>query len=232
MTLALAALAVAVGAVAQSVSGIGFALVCGPFLVALLGQADGVRVAVVLSAALNVALLAREGKRVQWRVLPALVVPAALATPVTAYALRHVDPRPAALVAGAVTLVGTALLAVGRRWAGGRGRRGAIVAGAASGAMNITAGIGGPAVALYAENAAWPTAQARPTMQAYFLIVNLFTIAAVGLRAFAAPLWVALVAGSVVGALAAPRVSQPLARRATLALAAVGGALVVVRALV
>ena len=51
--------AVLVGALAQSVSGIGFSLVCGPLLVAALGPPDGVRLGVLLSLCLNVVLVVR-----------------------------------------------------------------------------------------------------------------------------------------------------------------------------
>jgi len=51
---ALVVLAVLVGALAQSVSGIGFSLVCMPFLVGALGAHEGVRLGVVLSLLVNV----------------------------------------------------------------------------------------------------------------------------------------------------------------------------------
>jgi uncharacterized protein len=67
MPLELAVVAVAVGATAQSISGIGFALVASPFLVATLGASEGVRTALVLSTLVNVCVLAREYRCVAWR---------------------------------------------------------------------------------------------------------------------------------------------------------------------
>ena len=67
MTEVFTALAVLVGAMAQSVSGIGFVLVCGPLLVAALGPDDGVRLAVVLSLTVNVAVLARTWRAAELR---------------------------------------------------------------------------------------------------------------------------------------------------------------------
>jgi hypothetical protein len=52
-------LSVLLGMLAQSVSGIGFALACGPLLVESLGPQDGVRLVMLLSLVLNVVLLAR-----------------------------------------------------------------------------------------------------------------------------------------------------------------------------
>ena len=74
MTLAWAAVVVAVGALAQSISGIGFALVSGPLLFTVFGAREGVRVAVVLSMLVNVGVLAREHRAVMVRrVLPVAI---------------------------------------------------------------------------------------------------------------------------------------------------------------
>ena len=54
MLIAAVLFAVLVGTLAQSISGIGFALVCGPLLVAALGPQDGVRLSVLLSLVLDV----------------------------------------------------------------------------------------------------------------------------------------------------------------------------------
>lgn len=108
--------AVLLGALAQSVSGIGFALVCVPLLVAALGPQDGVRLAVLLSLVLNVVLLARLWRLVDRRRTLLLLVPSALATPLLALAVRGLPVRPAAALAGGVVLVGVALLALGVRW--------------------------------------------------------------------------------------------------------------------
>lgn len=231
MTVVLAALAVAAGAVAQSVSGIGFVLVSGPLLVTLLGQADGVRVAVELSLALNLVVLAPEVRSVRGRVLPTLLVPAALATPLTALALRQADARVAALLAGSLTIAAAALVGRGHGWPGAGRRSSALSAGALSGAMNVTAGIGGPAVALYAQLAGWPAQQVRPTLQAYFLALNVVALAVLGPIAIAPVLWVAGAAGIGVGMALSRHVQPSAARRVTLVLAAGGGAAVVVQAL-
>ena len=231
MSVGLAALAVAVGAFTQSISGIGFALVCGPFLVAILGVREGVRVAVALSAVLNAALMLRELRAVRVRDALLLFVPAALATPLVAYGVRRIDTRWAALAAGIATLLGAGLLAFGVRWRRASGSAGAVAAGVLSATMNVVAAIGGPAAALYAENAGWRPVSTRATLQAYFLALNLVALASLGLPRVAPGWFVALVLGSVGGALVAHRLPEPVVRRATLGLAAFGGAVVVARAL-
>jgi uncharacterized membrane protein YfcA len=234
VTLALAALAVAVGAAAQSVSGIGFALVGGPLLFAVFGAREGVRVAVVLSMLVNVGVLAREHRAVMWRrVLPVLVA-ALAATPLLVHLLSGAHPRALRVAAGAVIVVGAALVAAGRATRGGL--LAAVLAGLVSATMNVLASAGGPAVAVYAAGAGWDPARLRATLQAYFLTLNVVTVLTLGAPHWSATralvLVVALGVGAVGGALASRRVSASLARSVTLVLSAAGGLAVAVSALV
>lgn len=223
----LVVLAVVVGALAQSVSGIGFTLVCGPLLVAALGPADGVRLSVVLSLVVNAVVLARTWRSVSWRDTVLLLVPAVLATPVLARLLRTAPERAAEVLAGAATLLGALLVAAGLRWRAAGGRAGAVATGVVSAAMNVVAGAGGPAVAVFAANAGWPAAGLRSTAQAYFLVLNLVAALSLGLPRVAGALVLgclaAVAVGLVLGGPLAARVPETAARRVTLALAATGG---------
>ena len=233
MTLLLAALAVALGAAAQSVSGIGFALVSGPLLFTVFGAREGVRVAVVLSMLVNVGVLTREHRSVMWRrVLPVLVTALAV-TPVLARVLEGAHPRLLRGAAGAVIVVGAAVVARGRT--ADTGVVGGVAAGLASATMNVLASAGGPAVAVYAAGARWDPLRTRATLQAYFLALNVVTLLTLGpphwTLSRAVTLVAALVAGAAVGAFAAGRVSARIARSVTLLLAAAGGLAVLVGAL-
>src|SRR4051812_24308273 len=233
MTLAWAAIAVAVGAAAQSVSGIGFALVGGPLLFTVFGAREGVRVAVVLSMLINVGVLVREHRSVMWRrVLPVLVT-ALVVTPLLVQLLADAHPRALRAAAGAVIVVGVALVAAGHTR--DTGVAGGVVAGLASATMNVLASAGGPAVAVYATGARWDPTRLRATLQAYFLCLNVVTLLTLG-----APRWSAgqavtliacLLAGLAVGAALATRVSAQTARTVTLTLAAAGGLGVLISAL-
>jgi uncharacterized membrane protein YfcA len=234
MTVALAALAVAVGAAAQSVSGIGFALVGGPLLFTVFGAREGVRVAVVLSMMVNVGVLAREHRAVMWRrVLPVLVTALAV-TPLLVHLLSGAHPRALRAAAGAVIVVGAALVAAGRT--ADTGLAGGMLAGLASATMNVLASAGGPAVAVYATGARWDPERLRATLQAYFLCLNVVTVLTLGAPhwtlARAGVLVAALVAGATIGAVLAKRVSARRARAVTLVLAAAGGLGVLVSAAV
>jgi uncharacterized membrane protein YfcA len=225
-----AAIAVAAGAVAQAVTGLGFSLVSGPFLVAALGRAEGVRLNVLLSAMLNVVLLAVDRRDVRWPAVATLLVPAAIATPFFAWAFRHIDGRTLAVAAGVLTIASALALGAGLRIRRAAGRAGALVAGVLSAAMNMLAGIGGPPIAMYAVNADWPAMATRPTLQAYFLGLNAAGIVALGLPHFSPLPWVGLGAGWLLGLALVRRVPDTAARPAILLLAAIGGVVAIVRA--
>jgi uncharacterized membrane protein YfcA len=231
----LVALSVLVGALAQSVSGIGFSLVSGPLLVAALGAAEGVRLSVLLSLALNVVLVVRYRAEVDRRGALLLLVPTALTLPLLAALARRLPARPAEAAAGAVVLLGTLLLASGARWRAARGRAGAVAAGVAAAATTVVASVAGPPVALWAANAGWPAATQRATLQAYFLGVNVVALPALGMPRVALPVVLlclaALAAGVLAGVPLAARVPARVAERTTLALAGTGGAVVLARAL-
>jgi uncharacterized membrane protein YfcA len=227
-------LSVLLGTLAQSVSGIGFALVCGPLLVVSLGPQDGVRLVMLLSLVLNVVLLSRLWRQVDRRGTLLLLVPAALATPLLAVAVRSLPARPAAALAGLVVLTGVALLASGVRWKAARGSTGAVLAGVLGAATNVVAAVAGPVVALWAANAQWRADVQRASLQGYFLGLNCVALPSLGLpevdgRLLAGCL-VTLALGTLLGVPLGRRVSELAARRTTLTLAGLGGAVVLARA--
>lgn len=227
MTTALAALAVAAGAVTQSITGLGFSLVCAPFLVALAGPRDGVRINLMLSAVINLAYLVPERQQARVGDALRLLGPAAVATPLTAWVTGRVDTEPLAVVAGVVTVAAAVALLANVRVH----QPHAVLAGGLSGVMNTVAGIGGPAVAVYAVGAGWPATVRRPTFQLYFLGLNAVGLVALGPRWPPALLWVSLVLGFAAGRLVVGRLQEDTARTATLAIAVAGGLVAVARGL-
>jgi uncharacterized membrane protein YfcA len=235
LTVTLLVLVIVTGALAQAVSGIGFGLVTGPVLVSALGHLDGVRLSVLLSLIVNVAVLAREHPHVRWRSALGLLLPAVIATPVLAVLIRRVPERTAEALAGLAAVAGASALATGLRWRRARGRAGMVAAGVVSAAMNDAAGIGGPAVALWADNAGWSHDTLRGTLQVYFLGLNAVAMASLGLPhqphvRYAVEL-AALVGGLALGGLLAKAIRPAVARRATLSLAGAGGLVVLLKAL-
>jgi uncharacterized membrane protein YfcA len=231
---ALGVAAVAAGALAQAVTGFGFALVCAPSLVALLGSLNGVRLTLVLSAAVDLVVLAPEARQVQAVTGALLTLPALVVVPPAAWVARHLDAGVLAVAAGGLIVTAAAVLAAGWRAPRLAGRLGALVAGAAAGVMNTIAGTGGPSMAMWAANAGWPVTRARPTFQASFLMINLAGLATLGLpplHLVALPL-LGLLAGTAAGTALARRLPEPAVRRAALALAAAGGLAAIARGLI
>jgi len=233
MTTVIPAIAVAAGAVAQAVSGIGFSLVCAPVLIATLGPREGVRTALLLSSVLNVALVVGKRDDVLVKEGALLLVPALAVTPLVAAAAKSIDARYLAGAAGVLTIVSAAALAAGRRSTRAAGSPvAAVVAGLLSGTMNVVGSIGGPALALFTVNAGWPPHRTRPTLQVIFLLSNIVALTALGLPSpdRIPALTAGLVIGSVVGIVVARWVSPEAATKATLAVAAIGGLAAVTRA--
>jgi uncharacterized membrane protein YfcA len=227
-----AAVAVLFGSVAQAVTGFGFSLVCAPFLVAAYDAPEGVQINLVVSTALNVALLMTNRRGLDRPSAIRLLIPAVVATIVLGLLIRGSDNEALTVVSGALCLVGVAVVARGRTFRRLTGRIGATIVGALSGAMNVVAGIGGPPVVLFGTTAGWSPEVARPTLQAFFLGINIVALATLGLPD-QVPLLV--VAGMLVGL----AIGHPLSRRlhadqvrvAVLVTAGAGSILAIVRGL-
>ncbi|MCA1712645.1 MAG: hypothetical protein LC789_13845 [Actinobacteria bacterium] len=131
-----------------------------------------------------------------------------------------------------VVLLGAALLAFGVRWAAATGPAGAVGTGVVAALTNVIAGVAGPPVALWAENARWGAARQRATLQAFFLGLNLVALPSLGPPHVGAATLVACVLAMTTGVLLGVRltVSEGVARRVTLGLAAAGGLAVLLSA--
>lgn len=230
MSIELAAVAVAVAAAGQAITGIGFSLVCVPFLTVFIGPVFAVRTANMLAAVLNAVMLASEWGETRWRDAIRLFIPAAIAVPVVGFGIRRLSTDTLGAVAGVLIVIAVLALASGIRVARLRGRAGAVIAGGISGAMNVTAAVGGPAAAMYGVNAHWPQRELRPTLQAYFLGLNIISVLVLGLPPIRPLLIVAAAAGWAIGARLAGHVSDRAARNATLVVAAAGGLVAIGRA--
>lgn len=222
---------VVLGALAQGVTGMGFSLVAAPALIAVAGQQEGVATVVVLAAGSSLVPLARGWRNVRVGDGSRLLVPILLATPVVGWALRGLDHDVLAAMGGLGVLLGVGALAYGLRSTWLLRPVGAAVAGVVSAVLNVVGGVGGPPLGLYAANSTWTPPQTRSTLHAIFLAQNLLTAWVVG---FVLPGWqllVALVVGSLLGLVLAPRLSPRVTRWAILGVSAFGGASLLLGAL-
>lgn len=218
---------VLLGASVQRLAGIGFALVAVPALVLLLGPAEGVVLANCAAGAISAIGLVGTWREVRLTAMVPLVAAAACTVPAGAWVAAWL-PEPMLLV-GMGVLVSVAVLLVmwGSRVPALRGAGGAVAAGAASGFMNSSAGVGGPAVSLYAVNAGWTVREFVPNAQFYGVVVNALSVTAKGVPKLTVPLWLlvaaGIAAGAVLGKALAERVPERRARVLVLLLALVGG---------
>ncbi len=214
MSVAVAGLAVFIGAALQSATGFGFSLVAAPILFAVLGPQEAVSAGVLLGLLLNGLTLATERRRpvvlgrdarrlVAWSV-PGLVL--------GALALRELPERPLSALVGLAVLAGLAARLAGGRAAGGRAAPRARAwhipaAGATSGALATANSVSGPPLAFYLLARGATPAAMRDTLAAVFIAQSVLALPVLLASAtFVLPqeVWV-LLAAALVGQLAGRR---------------------------
>nr|WSW69163.1 TSUP family transporter [Streptomyces sp. NBC_00995] len=215
--------AVALGALAQAATGMGFSLVAAPALIAALGPQRGVSTVLVLAVLASLLPLSRDRRHTRPRDAGRLLVPTLLSTPVAAWLLHTLDTRWLAVVAGCGVLAGVGLLASGVRSSFLRRPQGAWAAGIASAALNVIGGVGGPPIGLYAANTDWSARETRATLHAFFLVQNVATAAVLGIALPTWPAVAALIAGAAAGMALAPRLRPTSARAGVLTVSGAGG---------
>jgi uncharacterized protein len=229
-------LGVAVGAVTQRVTGIGFALVAAPLLVLAAGPFDGIILSNLLGLIVCAVVLASTWRDVEWRRGALLAVPALAAIPLGAYVARTMPGPLLLIVIGVIVLVALGLAQLSSRARVLHGTTGAIGAGAASGFMNVTAGVGGPAMVLYAVSTRWDHRRFVATFQFYSVMVNLASLLSKGgpqLPFSAVAISVgALAVGLFLGELLSRRIPAEQAGRAVILLAMAGALATVVKGVI
>jgi uncharacterized membrane protein YfcA len=218
---------VAVGATVQIITGTGFALVCAPFLLLMLGHDVGVRAVLVLSLALNAYLLAVTIRHVRWKDSLLLLLPAALLVVPTVFVVDAVRGPALTIAAGVVIVIATGLVVSGYAPKVIDTAGGVVLVGAVSGVFTIVAAVSGPPVTLLAVQRKWPPDVTRATMQAFFLPLNVLALLMLGpVDADLSDLWWAVggcIVGLIAGSLGARRIPAPAVRWTMLAVAAAGG---------
>ncbi|MFB6610767.1 sulfite exporter TauE/SafE family protein [Agromyces sp. NPDC056379] len=233
------AVSVLVGALAQRVTGMGFALIAAPALVILLGPFDGVVLVNLCAVLSSLLILPRVWKLVDWTRFGWLVVPALVGTAVGALVAARLPGPVLQLGVGVLVIVAlTVSLLVTRTDHVATGPVPAILAGAASGFMNASAGVGGPALSVYAVATRWPQAGFAATAQPYFVVIGAASLVGkLGATGWALPelepgAWPlvigALLVGLGLGELLHRRIPHHAARIAVIVIAYAGGAAAIV----
>lgn len=247
MLLALLLVAIVVGGSLQRVTGLGFAMVAGPFMVLLLGPEQGVLMVNLCGSTSALLILTRVVRKVDWRRFAVMAVASVCTTVPGALLVRDASDAALEVTVGAVVIVGmsVALLAgrlrSDRRWWPAGARWPAAVAGSLSGAGSVAAGIGGPPLAAYSVLDRWDPVRFAATLQPFF-VVNAMGAMGSKLLLTDARLphldpwaWVAIavacVAAVVVGDRLARVVSREATRRVLVVLAYAGGLATMLRGL-
>lgn len=234
---------VALGALAQRLTGMGFALVSAPFLVLLLGPREGVILANLASAGTAALVLSRVITAVEWRTYAWLVVPALIGIVPGALLATRLDSSWLELCIGSFLVLALLVSIFARHTtATSTGAVPRVAAGFVSGFSSAAAGISGPPISLYAVLARWPQQAFAATVQPYFLTLGLTSVIAKLLLDPSEwpqlPVWlwllliVALVAGISLGELVSKRVPVSVARTIMLTLAILGALAVALHGMV
>jgi len=221
----LIALAMLTGAVANSISGMGFGLICAPLLALIMDPHQAAALTILLSLPSGMAVFLRDRRSARLRDAVVILIPGVITAPLWAWTLVNLNQSTLARAVGVTVLLSVALLAFGFRSERLAGITGAMVAGTTASAMTVLAAIGGPPVALFAMNAGWDASRARATLQTIFLPLNVVALLALGVPrwqpAVYLPALAGLCAGLVIGTFAVQYVSPRVARVLTLTLAAI-----------
>ena len=222
-----------IGSALQRVTGMGLALVASPFLTLVIGPDNGVLLlqavgffvcatsAWTLRADLNWAKAGILFLASMIGLLPGIGVAKSLPSSVLSISV------------GIITVIALALIMLFRKSDFFAGRRGLVAAGSASGFMNVTAGVGGPPLVIYAASSGWKYQEYVATVQILFAGMNLVSLAGRGLPSLSAPLWIvaalSAVCGLIAGNLAAEKINEQAARTAILVIAFIGAVAAIVR---
>lgn len=228
MTWLLALCAVTLGAALQRVTGLGFTLISGPLLVLVLNPFDGIILANILSGLIAAIVLVRTFRQAQWRTAAKLSIGVVVGVPLGALVVYALDADMLLILVGALTTIAVVIALMRRPMPVFRGTPGAVFAGSLSGFSNVTAGVGGPALAMFGAATKMPMSTFVPTIQVVALLTNALSVAAKPNFTLPFPLVLGAVCGVLVGLVAGTllqRIITPT-RAQTLALAlALAGAL-------
>lgn len=233
MELIVVLVAVFVAAIAQRVTGMGFALMAAPPLIIATGPLTGVMLAIIAGGFSSLVMVGRVWRDIQWSRALALSGAAVLGIALGAVAAAQSPRALLQVVIGLVVLaaLGMApLLARRRPTSAGPAATG--VAGFSSGVLNATAGLAGPPITIYAVLSRWSQREFAATLQPYFIITTVITLV---MKLWVTPdawpqlapwAWGALLAAVVVGMLLGEwlgkRIPDHGARRAVIVIAVVG----------
>jgi len=226
---------VLLGSSVQRMSGVGFAMVAGPGLIALEGPVSGVLLSNCASCLISAVGIVSAWRGLRLRLMVPLVLAALCTVPLGTWAATRLSRTVLLIGIGVIVCAAAAVIASKVRLTALRGRPGAVIAGAASGFMNASAGVGGPPVALYALNEGWSAAELVPNALFYGVVVNAMSVLLKGFPHLTGRALLlsgsALAVGLVIGTYLSTRVPDEWAKRFVLLMATAGGLVTLIKGL-
>ncbi|HLS34168.1 MAG TPA: sulfite exporter TauE/SafE family protein [Brevibacterium sp.] len=236
-------LAVFIGALSQRLTGMGFALVSGPFLVLLMDPLAGVVLVNLCGIVSSLIVLWRTYREADWKLAGGLIVAATVGTLPGALLAVLMPGAALEVFIGALVVVALTSSLVLNLYAPPIPRNtGTVTAtGLVSGVMNASAGVGGPALSALALLSRWEQRSFAATIQPVFAVMGVSSV--VGKLVFDQDAWpvldgatwalllAALVGGQVLGEWLSRITPVQAARTGMLALAFLGGLLTIGRGL-
>ena len=221
------AVAVALAAgIVRGITGFGGAMVMSPPLALLLGPRLAVPVVLLLESIVAAPMLVRTRRRVDWRVIGAILAAACAFIPLGVLVLDSTDPRIIRRLIATIVIVFALVLLLGWRYAGRPRLATSLGLGAVSGGMLGATSIGGPPVILYLLSGPDPIETTRANLTLYVTVTSLAGLVMLWNRGILdahagwTSLWLApaYYAGLVGGVRVFPYVSEARFRRFTLLL--------------
>lgn len=232
-----------VGAVAQRIAGLGFALLIAPIFAILLGPHAGVLMVNACGIFSSSVILFRVWRDIDWSMYRWLAGASLLGSVPGSIAAIYLPPAPLSVIIGGVVLIALTLSLLLQRTSvvvSGNGPKAA--AGFLSGLTNSMAGVGGPAVSAYAMLTHWPQRPFAATLQPFFVTIGLVavttkSVAAPGqLPSFGWPVWagigVLILAGIFTGEKLQRRIRDEHARFIVVVIAFLGAASALLKGLI
>ncbi|QBJ96753.1 sulfite exporter TauE/SafE family protein [Rhodococcus sp. ABRD24] len=224
-----------IGAVTQRLAGLGFSMLVSPFLVLLIGPQQGVLVVNALASIAALVVAVRVWRDIDWHLLRWLMPPAVVTALLGAEFSARSSNSALLVVIGSVSVVALAgSILVKYLDVRASGRAATVVAGAAAGITNSTAGMGGPPITAYAILTDWPHRSFVATTQPLFLVLGSVSFCAklailpAGAPAWPVWMWCAtastLLAGTTIGDLLAQRFTPSTIRIFVVTVALAGAA--------
>jgi uncharacterized membrane protein YfcA len=181
---AVAAIAVLIGALVRGYAGFGASMFWVASLSLIYAPASVVPTVLALEVIASLALVPAVFRQVQWRSLGWMLGATVLTMPAGVAMLSLLPEREMRLVVAVAIFTGAAALALGVRSEGEPGVKMAVAAGSVSGVVNGSTGVGGPPAVLLYFSGATAHHVGRASLIAYFLgtdLIGFAMMASVGL---------------------------------------------------